>query len=108
MIRPKLEEYKKPGKLSEYPWATCFKAGHLVTKNAGWRNRTPVIDSEKCVGCLKCYMYCPDGVIRKDKGKVTIDYDFCKGCGICARECPFHAIEMEEERYGGEKIYIGK
>lgn len=97
MIKPKLREYKQPAKLSEYPQATCFEAGHLVTKNVGWRSKKPIICSEKCAGCLKCYLYCPDGVIRKDNGKVTIDYDFCKGCGICARECPLHAIEMEVE-----------
>ena len=34
-----------------------------------------MIDKNKCVGCLQCYLYCPDGVIYKDGGKVAIDYD---------------------------------
>lgn len=101
MIRPELKEYNQPKKLSQYPGATCFTAGHLVTKNAGWRNKRPVIDIDKCVGCLQCYMYCPDGVISKyiknEKNKVRIDYDFCKGCGICAKICNIKAIEMEGE-----------
>lgn len=121
MIRPKLENYKAPSKLSEYPEATCFQAGHLVTKNAGWRNKRPVIDANKCVGCLQCYLYCPDGVISKvhkerlekpinieaiakenttnetKLAAVQIDYDFCKGCGICANICKLKAIRMEEE-----------
>ena len=97
MIRPTLREYKAPKKLSEYPQATCFEAGHLVTKNAGWRNKRPVIDESRCVGCLQCYMYCPDGVIYKNGNKVDIDYDFCKGCGICAKTCRVQAIQMEVE-----------
>lgn len=94
MNRPKLEDYKAPSKLSQYPEATCYQAGHLVTKNAGWRNKRPVIDTTKCVGCLKCYLYCPDGVIDK---KQNIDYDFCKGCGICSNVCKLGAIRMEVE-----------
>ena len=100
MIRPSLKEYKQPQKLSDYPDATCYEAGHLVTKNAGWRNKRPVLDNSKCVGCMQCYMYCPDGVISKCSGeqnKVLVDYDFCKGCGICARICRAEAIRMEAE-----------
>lgn len=97
MLKPELVEYKHPEKLSEYPAATCCPAGKLATKNAGWRNKRPVVDCEKCVGCFRCYMYCPDGVIFKKDGKVAIDYDFCKGCGICVKTCPVHAITMEKE-----------
>lgn len=97
MNRPELTEYRKPARLSEYPEATCSPAGRLVTKNAGWRNKRPVVHADRCVGCLRCYMYCPDGVIRPWEDAVAIDYDFCKGCGICAKECPCKAIEMEAE-----------
>lgn len=82
---------------------TCYQAGHLVTKNAGWRNMRPVLDAAKCTMCLQCYLYCPDGTIFKvcdDAGQATalaIDYDFCKGCGVCARACRFGAIEMVDE-----------
>lgn len=101
-MKPQLSKtYKNPAKLSEYPEATCFEAGHLVTINAGWRNETPVIDQEKCRNCLQCYMYCPDGVIYKDGNKLAIDYDFCKGCGICTKVCKFGAVKMEEEKSHG-------
>lgn len=95
--RPTLTMYQKPTKLSQYPKATCFQAGHLVSMNAGWRSVRPVVQLEKCIGCLRCYQYCPDGVIYQSNQKVAIDYDFCKGCGICATQCPRKAIDMEEE-----------
>lgn len=97
MNKPRFSEYRRPERLSEYPEATCAPAGQLVTKNAGWRNRKPVVDTDQCVGCLRCYMYCPDGVIYETEGKAAVDYDFCKGCGICAKQCPCRAIEMEAE-----------
>ncbi|WP_282209667.1 2-oxoacid:acceptor oxidoreductase family protein [Parvibacter caecicola] len=88
---------------AEFAKNTCYAAGHLVTKNAGWRNQRPVIDGAACTLCLQCYLYCPDGTIFKvrDEGGQTaglsIDYDFCKGCGVCARVCRFGAIAMVDE-----------
>ena len=96
-MKPYLRD-KVPKTLSEIPETTAYEAGYLATKNAGWRNKRPVINPEKCVGCLQCYLYCPDGVIRKEGGKVSIDYDFCKGCGICRKICGRGAIEMEAEK----------
>lgn len=77
-----------------------YLGGHLVSKNAGWRNERPVLDLDACTGCLQCYLYCPDGVIyrRGDAAEpLAIDYDFCKGCGICAKACRFGAIGMIPE-----------
>ena len=96
-MKPYLRE-KSSFSFAEIPAATAYEAGYLVTKNAGWRNVRPVIDKEKCVGCLQCYLYCPDGVIYKDGGKVSIDYDFCKGCGICKKICKPGAIGREAEK----------
>lgn len=97
-MKPSLKTFIKPTHISELPNGTYFEAGHLVSKNSGWRTKRPVIETTKCTGCLQCYLYCPDGVIRKADGKVAIDYDFCKGCGICVKICKFGAIEMEGER----------
>lgn len=106
-----------------YARTTCYQAGHLVAKNAGWRNERPVVDGAACTGCLQCYLYCPDGTVykvsaaqggglegsspaasaseavdhRRSSALVSIDYDFCKGCGICARVCKFNAITMVPE-----------
>lgn len=86
-----------------YARTTCWDAGHLVSKNAGWRQVRPVIDPQACSGCLVCYLQCPDGTVYKRKAvqaeesPVGIDLDFCKGCGICARCCKFDAISMVDE-----------
>ncbi len=60
-----------------------------------WRMFRPEIDKDKCIKCLFCWIYCPDGVIDRDN--LQINYDFCKGCGICAKECPRNAINMIRE-----------
>lgn len=52
-------------KPEEYARTTCYEAGFLVAKNAGWRNIRPVVDRAACTGCLECYMHCPDGTIYK-------------------------------------------
>ena len=84
---------------SVYARTTCWQAGHLVTRNAGWRTSRPVVDADKCIGCWSCYMLCPDGTLQKAPGrKVVVDYDFCKGCGICAKACPKGAITMAAEK----------
>jgi len=98
-VKPELKIFKTAADISDYPEGPSFEAGHLVSKNAGWRTFRPLVDEDKCVGCYKCYLVCPDGVImKKENGKIEIDYDFCKGCGICAFECPANAITMIKER----------
>lgn len=99
----------------DFARTTCFEAGHLVDKNAGWRNQRPVVDAAACTGCLQCYLHCPDGAVFKPAADessaegealapgalptaaVAIDLDFCKGCGICARICRFGALRMVPE-----------
>ena len=96
-MKPYLRDYV-PTSYDDIPEATAYEAGYLVTKNAGWRNARPVLDETKCIGCLNCYLYCPDGVIFREGSKVGIDYDFCKGCGICSKICKLQAIKMEAEK----------
>ncbi|HHY18845.1 MAG TPA: 4Fe-4S binding protein [Firmicutes bacterium] len=58
-------------------------------KTGDWRVRKPIHDEDKCIHCLRCWVYCPDVSILVEDGKVVgIDYDHCKGCGICAKVCP--------------------
>ena len=67
-------------------------------KTGSWRVYRPKLEKEKCVKCLRCWIFCPEGSIKREKdGTVNINYDYCKGCGICASECKVKAITMERE-----------
>lgn len=96
----------------DFAHTTCYDGGYLVAKNAGWRNMRPVLDAGKCMGCLQCYLYCPDGCIFRPTRQtadaagtaaVAIDYDFCKGCGVCVEVCRFGALSMVPESKGDER-----
>ena len=69
------------------------------TKTGDWRTFRPVLDSDNCISCGICKMYCPESAVSGGEKKQLpkIDYDFCKGCGICAEECPKKAIDMKDE-----------
>lgn len=59
---------------------------------------TPIhVESEKCIGCLRCIkeLGCP--AIIKENGKAAIDPSLCNGCTLCMQVCPTGAIG------GGEK-----
>lgn len=82
---------------ADYARTTCFTAGYLVENNAGWREKRPVVDAQRCTGCLQCYLYCPDGAIKRTPSAavvVSVDTEFCKGCAVCEQVCPFDAISM--------------
>ena len=74
------------------------EAGNANKYNTGdWRTLKPVIDKEKCINCLICWIYCPDSSILVEDGKIKdVDYKHCKGCGICAQVCPKKCISMEK------------
>ena len=70
-------------------------------KTGTWRVFRPVFDKKKCVKCLRCWIFCPEGSIKREKDDtISIDYEYCKGCGVCAQECKVKAIVMKRE---GEK-----
>ena len=75
----------EPGNASQY-------------RTGDWRSVRPVWDTEKCIQCGVCYIFCPDMAIKKtEDGYFEADLYYCKGCGICASECPKNAIEMVRE-----------
>lgn len=86
-----MKKYKVVSSIS-YP-----KLG-AMGKTGSWRVYRPKLEKEKCVKCLRCWIFCPEGSIKREKdGTVSINYDYCKGCGICASECKVKAITMERE-----------
>lgn len=63
-----------------------------------WRSQIPVVDTDICIDCLTCWIYCPDDCVIVEDSRVTgIKATHCKGCGICAKVCPKKAITMKED-----------
>lgn len=92
-------EEKKLGWKSLPMGAVVLEPGSsLKYKTGDWRAFRPVVEKEKCVNCLFCWIYCPDAAIVRKEKWVEVNYDYCKGCGICAKECPKEAIKMVEEQ----------
>ena len=50
------------------------------------------VDSDKCVGCLRCIneIGCP--ALSVSGGKAVIDGNLCTGCGLCSKLCAVKAI----------------
>ena len=62
----------------------------------------PKFNSEKCIGCGRCYISCRDGgheAIRFDENrKPVLDGSKCVGCQLCRLVCPQEAIETLDKR----------
>ena len=72
------------------------EAGSSVRNETGsWRDFKPVVDMDKCIKCLMCFISCPDATINPTT--FGVNYAHCKGCGICAQVCPVGAVTMVEE-----------
>jgi len=64
------------------------------------KNWYPIIDYDKCIGCLTCFNFCPNGVyiVGEDgKPKVANPDNCVELCRGCQKICPAGAI-----RYYGE------
>ncbi|HPF29917.1 MAG TPA: 4Fe-4S binding protein, partial [Lachnospiraceae bacterium] len=50
------------------------------------------IDTNTCIGCMKCIreLGCP--ALSKKDGKAVIDPALCTGCGLCSKVCPTGCI----------------
>lgn len=97
MNKPLPVEFVPPKKLADYPLGPCCPSTHIVGINAGMRTFRPVIDHDKCVHCLRCFLVCPEGTIDKSEDQLQIDLNYCKGCGVCAHECKVGAITLVKE-----------
>ncbi|MDP3064492.1 MAG: 4Fe-4S binding protein [Chloroflexota bacterium] len=91
----------KPGAWQEItPAAIVMEPGSTVEVETGsWRVNRPVIDFNRCVHCMICWLFCPDSSFEvKGQKLVGVDYQHCKGCGICAVECPRKCISMVPDK----------
>ncbi|MDD6056132.1 MAG: 4Fe-4S dicluster domain-containing protein [Helicobacteraceae bacterium] len=56
---------------------------------AHWRVEKPVHNSEICINCFNCWVWCPDSaILARDEKLAGVDYVHCKGCGVCVDVCP--------------------
>ena len=55
------------------------------------------VDSEKCIGCLRCIKEIGCPALSVSGGKAVIDENLCTGCGLCAKLCPVSAIGGAEQ-----------
>lgn len=90
---------KAPKSLKDLPLTILSRPTIASAGKTGfWRTFRPVIALSKCTGCLLCWIFCPEGCIKRgEKDMPEVDYDYCKGCGVCANECRLGAITMERE-----------
>lgn len=59
-------------------------------------NTIPLLDEEKCIGCVICTSVCPTlawSVDRETK-LALLDEPLCFGCVNCESRCPTYAIKM--------------
>jgi heterodisulfide reductase subunit A2 len=59
-----------------------------------------LVNSNACVGCLKCLGTCPFGAIKEEElrnGKTVakVIETVCAGCGVCTSTCPCGAIQLQ-------------
>lgn len=92
MKYPKLRELREAvSSLFSSPYTTKFPEEEHIPFE-GFRGK-PVVNDEKCVGCLTCSNVCPSYAIKveddREKGirHITRDYGKCIFCGQCQRYC---------------------
>jgi len=62
------------------------------------------IDSEKCIGCGKCFENCSFGAIEKIDSKFIVNPLLCEGCGVCKIVCPAEAVKTKPVMNGEIRI----
>lgn len=73
------------------PLGWLLNAGSLAKKS--YRLTTPVVDTDKCIGCNTCVRVCPQENIVLSDSKAHIG-DNCTLCLGCVHFCPHQAVEV--------------
>ena len=69
--------------------AVIFKSPCVAVVKSNKKMR---VDSEKCVGCLRCIKEIGCPALSVSGGKAVIDENLCTGCGLCSKLCAVGAI----------------
>ena len=73
-------------------------ADTTYNKTGTWKSFRPVLNKDKCIGCMLCWKFCPEACVKPGT-QPQINLDYCKGCGICVQVCPKKdVLWMEEEK----------
>ena len=65
------------------------------------KDHLPIIDMQKCRGCMMCAEACPTNAIWADwdhRKIAEINKNECIGCGLCKRQCQFESIVGEVKK----------
>ena len=57
----------------------------------------PFVEVERCGGCGKCTMVCPQAAMTVVEGRARLNPEHCVGCGDCIAVCPKGAIGVAAE-----------
>ena len=96
-VKRAYDEANDPVDVSDVEGIRVRELGVMDRDVSSWRLFRPEIDARKCVGCRRCYIFCPEVAIAMVENKAEINYKYCKGCGICFEECPVKAIAFKQE-----------
>lgn len=96
-VRKAYEQATEPVDVSKVKPVEVVKPTPGDRDVSSWRLFRPELDRDKCIGCRRCYILCPEVAISMVKDKAEINFKHCKGCGICVEECPVGAIEYVQE-----------
>lgn len=96
-VKRAYDEANDPVDVSDVEGIRVRELGVMDRDVSSWRLFRPEIDAGKCVGCRRCYIFCPEVAIAMAENKAEINYKYCKGCGICFEECPAKAIAFKQE-----------
>lgn len=88
------------------PWGVERTAGEpngkvRVLEEATRPRWYPVVDQDRCTGCMECVNFCLFGVYGfEPDGKISVEEpDACRpGCPACARICPAGAIMFPQHK----------
>lgn len=89
---------------AEEPNVAEFISGD-VTDSFTVSQKIPVIDSESCVFCGKCFTYCNyNAIIYLPANRfIQVVEDLCHDCGACTVACKFGAITEKDKQLGTVK-----